>query len=174
MIEKLSQREKRTLKIGAVFIAAILLFVLSTEWLERWTEVRKSLALARAELKVLDVDEAKRAGLLSVVPSFEMPQSEERQKFLFRDKLNEQLKKAGINSRPLQILPAQKSQRQSGYKLLRLQCRGKCQFGQLLDLLAGLNENPYLVGIEEMRIKCNPENREEFEIENLTVSTFAK
>ena len=36
-----------------------------------------------------------------------------------------------------------------------------------------MKENPYLVGIEEMRIKCDENNREKVELD-LTVSTFAK
>jgi hypothetical protein len=118
------------------------------------------------------MDEAQQAGLMSIVPTFEMPRSEEKQKFLFRDKFNEQLKKAGIKSEPLQIPPVGRS-RQAGYKLLRLKSTGKAKFGQVLDLLAKLKENPYLVGIEEMRIQCDPKKRQEVELE-LTVSTFVK
>ena len=50
---------------------------------------------------------------------------------------------------------------------------------QLLDFLSNLNENPYLVGVEELRIQCDtkepPEKRKDKEIEiDLTVSTFVK
>ena len=44
---------------------------------------------------------------------------------------------------------------------------------QALDLLAKLNENPYLVGIEEFRLKIDPKKRSEVEL-NITVSTFTK
>jgi hypothetical protein len=176
MIERLSQREKRTLKIGGVLVAAILVFAFGTKWIDDWRETRNSLAEIRAKLKVIDVDEAKQAGLFSIVPVFEMPQVEEKQKILFRDKLDEQLKRAGIRSEPLQVLPVAKA-RQAGYKSLRLKCTAKCKFGQVLDLLARLKENPYLVGIEEMRIKCDtkkpPGQRQDVEL-NLTVSTFVK
>jgi succinate dehydrogenase flavin-adding protein (antitoxin of CptAB toxin-antitoxin module) len=43
----------------------------------------------------------------------------------------------------------------------------------VLDFLAQLNENPYLVGIEELKIKCDPKKRGEVELD-LTVSSFAK
>jgi len=173
MAVKLSQKDKRALKLGAVCVAAVLVLMFAAKWLGSWAAVRKSLAVAKTELKSINMDEAKQAGLLSIVPVFEMPQNEEKQKFLFRDKLNEQLKKVGIRSEPLQVLSTGKSQGWAGYKLLRLQCSVKCRFEQVLDLLASLNENPYLVGIEEMRIKCNPKNRQEIEL-NLTVSTFIK
>ena len=172
MIEKLSQRDKRALKIGVVCAAAILLFAFATKWLGHWLQVRKSLAATTAKLKAISTDKTKQAALASIVPVFEMPQDEQKQKFLFRDKFNEQLKKAGIKSGPLQVLPAKKSRTAVGYKLLRLKCSGKCNFAQVLDLLAGLNENPYLVGVEELKIKCDPKKREQIELD-LTVSTFA-
>jgi hypothetical protein len=172
MIEKLSQRDKRALKFGAVCVAAILVFVFAAEWLGYWMEVRESLNVKKGRLDAINMSGAKRAGLMTIVPVFEMPQREGSQKHLFRDKLREQLKKAGIKSKPLQVLATRKS-RETGYKLLRLKCSGKCNFGQVLDLLAGLKENPYLVGIEEFEMSCNPKKRQEFEL-NLTVSTFVR
>ena len=53
MIAKLSQRDKRALKLGAVSVAAILVFVFATTWLEHWTQVRESLAAARDDLRII-------------------------------------------------------------------------------------------------------------------------
>ncbi len=170
---ELSQRDKRALKFGAVCVAAILVFVLLTTWFEHWGRVRKSLAAVEAQLEVIVPSKTKQQGLLSIVPVFEMPQSEEKQRFLFREKFNEQLKKAGIKAKPLKILSTARSRHKNGYKLLLLECRGKARFEQVLDLLASLKENPYLAGIEEFKIRCDPKKRQEFEL-NLTVSTFAK
>jgi len=173
MIKKLSRRDIRALKIGAVCGAAILLFVLVSQWLGYWTEVKRSLNARRDRLKAVNISKAKRVGLATIVPAFEMPQEEEKQKVLFRRKLKEQLEKAGIKAEALQFMRVGKS-RAGGYKLLRLQCRrGKCNFGQALDFLARLKENPYLVGIEELEMRCNPKKRQEFEL-NLTVSTYLK
>ena len=172
LIEKLSQKDIRTLKIGAVCVAVILVFVFASELIAHWTQARKSLAQLENKLELLDVDKAKQAGLMSIVPVFKMPEKEEMQKFLFRDKLDEQLKKAGINSKPLQVVSTGKS-KQTAYKLLRLKCNATCRFEQLLDLLANLKENPYLVGVEEMRIKCDPKKPQEVELD-LTVSTFVR
>ncbi|MHC4464726.1 MAG: hypothetical protein ACYS9C_07535 [Planctomycetota bacterium] len=172
MIEKLSQKDIRALKIGGVGAAAIVVFLFASSWLGHWAEARESLAELNDKLELLDVGKAKQAGLMSIVPVFEMPEKEETQMFLFRDKLNEQLKKAGISSKPLQVVSTGKSS-QAGYKLLRLKCSAKCRFGQVLDLLASLKENPYLVGIEEMRIKCDPKKPQEVDLD-LTVSTFLR
>ncbi len=159
MIKKLGEREKRVLMIGAACAAAILVVALGTKWFEHWGKTRKELAATRAKLKRISVDEAKQAGLLAIVPVFEMPKGEQDQELLFRDKLNEQLKKVGITSEPLQALPS--TQGQGGYKLLRLKCNAKCRFTQVLDLLAELKQNPYLVGIEEMRIKVATTTRQQ-------------
>jgi len=172
MIEKLSQRDIRVLKIGAVCVAAIFVFVFASEWFDRWAKARASLAEVKNKLELIDVDKAKQAGLLSIVPAFEMPEKEETQRFLFRDKLNEQLKKAGIKNQPLQVASIGKSG-QAGYRLLRLKCSAKCRFTQVLDLLANLKENPYLVGVEELRMRIDKKKPQEVDLD-LTVSTFVK
>jgi len=160
---------------GAIAAVAIVALKFGLDGLDRWHAVRTSLNAAREKLDDITIDETKQAGLLSIVPVAEMPALEEKQKFLFRDRLHEQLKKAGIKTEPLTILASRKK---AGipYKVLRVKCSGKCQFEQLLDFLAALPENPYLVGIEELRVDCDatqpPDKRKEVEID-LTVSTFA-
>jgi hypothetical protein len=166
----------RMVQIGVIAVIAIPAVTFGTKWIDDWRQVRRSLASAQSKLNDLEINEAKQAGLLSIVPVLEPPQEEETQKLLFRDKLHEQLKKAGINTEPLQFLPTRKV-KDMPHKVLKIQCKGKCKFDQLLDLLAGLRENPYLVGIEELKIDCDtkqpPDKRQEVEIA-LTVSTFVK
>lgn len=171
MMDRLSKRDKRALLVGGICTAAII-FIFVMKIPDRWVQARRALISTKAKLKAIDAGQAMRAGLMSIVPVLEMPQAEEKQQFLFRNKLNEQLKKSGISSKPLQVMPAGKA-RKDGYKLLRLKCSCKCNLAQALDLLAGLNENPYLVGIEELKIKCDPKKREEVELD-LTVSTFVE
>ncbi len=172
MIDKLSKKDIRALKLGALGAVIILVFVFGSKVHQSWTKAKSNGAVLRSKLDIIDVDKAKRAGLMSIVPVFEMPQVEEDQKFLFRDKLSEQLKNAGIKNKPLQLQAGRKSP-ESGYKLLLVKCNATCRFEQLLDFLAKLNENPYLVGIEELKIKCDPKKQGEVELD-LTVSTFAK
>lgn len=171
---KLSQRDKRALKLGAVGTVAILAFWLGSKWLEHWGKVKQAVAEKEQQLDVVSLPEGQRQRLLSTVPVFEMPQAEEKQKFLFRNKLAEQLKKTGVKCEAMQFLPAVKSRHQ-GYRLLRLKCQqAKAKFPQILDLLAALKENPYLVGIEKFEMKCDPKKKkDEFQVD-LTVSTFVK
>lgn len=175
-MRKLNEREKRIVAGGVVAAAAILVLAFGTKGYDRWQSVRSSLNSARRQIADVTVDPVKQAGLLSIVPVAELPAPEDKQRFLFRDKLYEQLKKAGIKVEPLTIRPAR---RKAGlpYQVVLIECKGKCSFDQLLAFLATLNENPYLVGVEELRFKCDPkqaaEQRKEIEI-NLTVSTFVQ
>jgi hypothetical protein len=171
---KLSERDRRALIIGAVGAAGILAFAFGTKWVGHWTEVRRSIAEKRATLAGVEVERAQQKRLMSIVPVFEDPNEEEEQKIRFRDKFSEQLKKAGFKrGAPIRVLRARSAQAGTGYRLLGLQTRGECDFNKMLDLLTNLNENPYLVGIEEMRMECDPKKRQKFKLD-LTVSTFVK
>jgi len=171
MINKLTDKDIRALKLGAIGAVVILLFVLGSGWRDRWAAAKAKGAQLQAKLNAIDIDKAKQAGLTSIVPAFEMPKVEDEQSFLFRDKLSEQFKKAGIKNKPLQVQTSRKSPL-TGYNLLLVKCSAKCRFSQVLDLLSRLNENPYLVGIEEFKIKkADPKKPQDLEL-NLTVSTF--
>ena len=108
MAIKLTQRDRRVLLIGAVAAVAIVALHFGLDGLDRWREVQTSLKSARTKLDDVVIDETKQAGLRSIVPVLEMPELEEKQKFLFRDRLHEQLKKAGIKTEPLTILAGRK------------------------------------------------------------------
>lgn len=171
MINKLTEKDIRALKLGAVGVLLILLFVLGSKWRDRWAAATAKNAQLQAKLNAINIDKAKEAGLTSIVPAFAMPQVEDEQSFLFRDKLSEQFKRAGIKNKPLQVQTSKKSP-VAGYNLVLVKCSATCSFSQMLDFLARLNENPYLVGIEEFKIKVDPKKRQQMELD-LTVSTFA-
>ncbi len=178
MTSKLTQRDVRALKLGVVISVAILLYVFAGPWLAEWRVIRSDLAGQRKMLKSLGAGptgelSAAQQKLLAAVPKFEMPVSQEKQKVLFRDEFNQQIKKSGIKAKSLQYLPSRKIGQDGKYKTLRLECRARCKFNQVMDLLAKLNENPYLVGVEEIRITPDAKKRQEVDL-MLVVSTFAK
>ncbi len=166
-MQKLTKRDMRILKIGGIFVAAILVFRFGTTWIERWSTVRADIQKKEAELDL--IDRVKQAGVMSIVPAFEMPEKEEDQKNRFRTKLVDQLNKAGIKTEPLKVVTTKKTLLKN-YKLMLIQCKAKCSFTQVLDFLARLNENPHLVGVEEFKIKCDQNKPQEVEFD-LTVST---
>ena len=174
IIRNLNQKDKKTLKKGLIIAAMIVLFVLLSEWFEGWKQAKKLLVQKKQLLKTAGAADVKRQGIMSIVPVFEMPLAQQEQEFLLRDKFNEQLKKVGIKSRPLQIISMSSSDVRSGYKLIYLKCNAeKCRFDQIADLLAVLKQNPYMAGIEELRFGANPKKPDEFEL-NLVLSSFVK
>ena len=173
---KLNEKDIRALKLGAIAVVAIVVFLIGSKWYEHWDKVRTDVKVLKTKLKDIDISETKRRGLMAKVPAFEMPVEEKEQQFLFQYEFDNQLKKAGIKNDPLQIIPNRRSPI-SGCKSLHLACTAKCKLSQALDLLAKLNENPYLVGVEEFRLKIDPKKRTgaNTEVElNITVSTFTK
>ncbi|MHC4759334.1 MAG: hypothetical protein ACYTE8_11820 [Planctomycetota bacterium] len=174
MRNKLGPRDIRAIKLGALGVVAVVAFVFGSKWFDHWSKVRTELNARKKLLAKVNLSQAKREGLWKIVPNFEMPAEQEEQKYLFREKLFEQLQKAGVKSGPLQFSKSTRASRKAGRKSLRLECRkAKCKFGQTLDLLATLKENPYLAGIEEFKISCDPKKRQEFELD-LVVTTYVK
>ena len=181
MFERLNQRDKRALIVGAVAIAVILAYMSAGPWFEDWQSIRADLKAGRNQLKVIapaDDDETAKATwekLALRVPVFEMPLPESKQSPLFRNKFSDQLKKTGIKVKTLQPIGGKGARPIPGtrVKLLKFQCRGKCSLNQVLDLLAGLNSNPHLAGIEELSIKFGQKDRKQMDLV-MTVSTFAK
>lgn len=172
MVKKLGQKDIRAIKLGAICVVGIILFLIGDKVYNRWTEAKAATTLLNSKLGHIDVDKAKRSGRVSIVPKFEMPKEEEEQKFLFVDKLTEQFKKAGIKNQPLEVVSKSKS-KVVGYQLLRLKCSAKCRLTQVLDLLANMKDNPYLVGIEELRIRKDKKKPQDVDLD-ITVSTLVK
>lgn len=165
----------RALKLGAVGIVSMMVFLFVLDMNEYWTNKKKSFDVMNSKLDrldTLDLTEAKYAGLMTIIPVFEMPVEKERQKFLFQDSLNEQLKKANINSQPWQEIGG-KLTLSTGHEVLRLKTSGKCNITQLFDLLANLKENPYLLGVDELTINRNAQNQQQVDFD-ITVSTPVK
>lgn len=177
---RLGDRDKRALKIGAAVVGIVVVYMfVITPWLDNWKATRSTLADYKKKLQLVGVNsdsmsKAKQQGLIRIVPVVEPPQAEDAQRLLFRDKFNEQLKKAGVPIKSgASFSSSAKFQKGSGLKILTLTCKSKCKFDQVLSLLANLNENPYLIGLEQFRLQCNEKKRDEFEM-TLTVSTSVK
>lgn len=168
---KITDKDKRTIKFGVICAAAIAAFFLISEGNERWSAVKREGDVIEGKLADIKVDPRRRANVLSIVPVYEMPEAEGVQEFLFRDRLNAQLKKLGIKNKPLEIMkPGKKT---NGYKPLNIKFSARCKFTQVMDLLATLKENPYLVAVEELRVRIDPKKRQEVDMD-ITVSTFVK
>ena len=175
--DQLQTREKRFLYIGGLMVLAIVLGTVGMDFLAQWKRIREEIRVRQDKISnaLSETARIQKKNLASIVPAFEMPVKENDQKNLFRDRLNEQFQKAGFKKQPFDIETSQKNI--GGFRRMSLTYKGKCQWGQLMDLLADLKRNPYFIGVERLSVKCdpkkNPEQRQEIDVA-LTVFTFYK
>ena len=179
MNKVVSEHDRRVLVIGGGCVVLIMLFGLVVgPWLDGWSQMRAQLAAVEGKFERAGLGDsaavrAKQAALIAKVPAFELPVSLQQQRLLFERRVDKQLKAAGLTVKSIQYAGKPKVDPQAGYKMLKLNCRGaKCNWGQLLDLLAGLDENLYLVSVEDIQIRCNQQNRNEIELVSLTLSSY--
>ena len=177
MARQLNPKDIRALKLGALVMILMVAAVSGPKAWQRIQDLKQQVRQMEDTLEQMAGSSTEQqAGLLHVVPAFAMPKAAEQQKFLFRDQLAEQFKKIGLKEEPLRV--ERTGTRKIGtFRRLNMSYQGKCQFGQILDVLVALKENPYYAGIESLTIKCDPkqtpEQRREVEFE-IVVSTFVK
>ena len=171
---KLSEKDAKTLKLGGIGVAAILIFYVALSGFDYWAQKRQSYKALDQQLKNLDIDKRRYSGLLSIVPVFEIPKDKEEQKIRLREEMVQQFEDARITGQPwLEVSGKTSPLEKEGYKLLSLKSSGSCRLRDMFNLLANLKENPYMVAIEELRIKCDPQNPQQIDFD-ITVSTFYK
>lgn len=174
------KRNKRALIILVACVAFVGLYSLVIDpFLGHWQKISIQLEQKIEKVDLIEsiyntTGKAAQARLNRKVPAFAMPQVEDKQRMLFAKKIDEQIKKTGIKLTS-QGKYLSKGKRQTGMdlKLLALQYRGKGQLNQIIDLLDDLKNNPYLVGIEEIKITCGKKNRNEMDLA-LTISTLTQ
>lgn len=175
---KLTQKDRNTIKMGTLVVAVILAYAGLNSLLKEYSKTSKALDAARAKFNsVLPAADGslnhKQAGLYKIVPVFEIPEKEDIPGSNFQKKFIEQLKKAGVKFTVLNLLTMSSKTNAGGFKTRDIHCKGKCTFGQAMDLVALLYENPWFVGIKEFKVECNPKKRSEMDL-TITVSTFIK
>jgi hypothetical protein len=179
MLLKLTDKDKKILKIGAIAALVILVYAgIISPFFDSWSQIRSRIYAEKNKIAMLNGGSdprsaVQRAALFSIVPLAAVPESENLHRIHFASKFNMQLMKAGMKVRSLQYVSGEKYRPEIGLKQQRLQCRGSCGFAQLLDLLTTLSQNPYLVGIEDLQLTTDPKNPQEMEVV-ITVSTFVK
>lgn len=176
--ENMNRRDRRAVVWGLGAVAVIIVYcVLISPLLEDWQMTRFKIDSAKAKLSKLGVGDeagqtAKMRGLFKTVPCVELPESEVVQRRLFRDKIFEQMKSAGVVaiSGPGYV---GKVKKQGSFKTLRLKCSAKCSYEQLLKFIGNIKSNPYLLSVEEMKIRCDEKKRNQLSV-SFVVSTFVK
>lgn len=170
IIQSMNKRDRRAIMIGMVSVLAVLLYVYVLEpGLDAWQIVRADIERLQSKMESLDTSgnaaaAAQQAALLKKVPAFVPPQIEDKQRLLFRSTLSEQLKKVGLPINRLTYQKKRKSNTTDGLKPLYLEYKGQGKFDQVMGLLSGLNENPYLLSVEEFKLTAGKKKREEMEL----------
>jgi hypothetical protein len=175
---KLSKKDKKTIRVGGLLIAIILACGGLNILLKEYSETSKKLEAARTKFgSILPASDGslnrKQAGLYKIVPVFEVPEKEDIPGSKFQKTFLENLKKAGIKSTVLNLQPMSNKRNAVGFRTRNLHCKGKCNFGQAMDLVASLYKNPLFVGIKEFKVECDAKNKKIMEL-TITVSTFVK
>jgi hypothetical protein len=176
ILNKLNQRERKTVVICLIVCAVMVIWFLVLEPIVRQgSQLRSQLKQQRQKLDILlakegTSDALKQKKLTEAVPMLEMPTSSEKQTQLLRDKITQQLKDAGVQVKNFQFSTGV-AQGPGATDVITLRCQGKCQFASLARFLDDLRKNPYYVGIEELSIKTDEKNRQNLDIA-FTVSTF--
>jgi len=167
MFAKINEKNKRAIGLGIICGGMILLYSFV---IEPWQLVRKRIVEKQEKVEQVHAQQALQKAELA---AFEMPKPEDEQRLLFERKFSEQLQQCGIQvtTQPYYLHGRGKKQPGLGVKLLRMHCKGKCNFNQAMDLLVKLHENPYLVAVEEFKLECGKKKRQEMKLA-ITVSTF--
>ncbi len=171
MFDKMNEKDKKTIKKGGIGIVAVLVLIIAVQGYGSWNKKTTDYNTIVSQLKTLNVPDSARKRTMEIVPVFLMPKDEQTQKTLFRNSLEQLFEQLQITTEPWQEVTTSKSPILTGYGALRLKASGSCRFEQILNLLSELKQNPYLVGIEEFHVECNPQNPQQADF-SITVSTI--
>ena len=178
IFNKLNEKDQKTIKVGSLLMAIILTCGGLNILLKEYSKTSKELDAVKSKFNsVMPKSDGtltlKQAGLYNIVPVFEVPKKELIPGENFREKFLEQLKKAKVKYKDLNLLPMANKENACGFRKRSLHCKGKCTFTQAMDLVASLYENPLFVGIEEFKIVCDTKKRSQMDL-TITVSTYIK
>lgn len=177
-MKPLTQRDKRTLKLTAMAGVLIVVYFLALEpMLASWQQMRSQRDQLQRQLDRLTgiqsgIGAIRFKELTDRVPVYEMPSAAAEQGLLFRDELTRQLQRAGLQARTLQLRD-NRGKRENGFAVLTVDCQGRCEYEQMLRLLADLKRNPYYVGVEKLSLRVDTRNRNEMTFQ-LAVFTYAQ
>lgn len=179
MLEKLNPREKRIVLFSVTVCGLILLHFLVIEPIStKWAAVRTQLQSARQKAAMLKLDPKspqtqQQKRLMELVPVLDLPKPSDQQGPLLQEAFTNQLRKAGLTPRRMQIVRGRTTRNDpAGYVVLNLTAQGTGQYNHLLNLLADLPQNPYCVGVQKCSIKPDAKDRQKLEWE-ITVFTYA-
>ncbi len=162
MFEKMNEKDQKTIKMGGLAVLALIVAFSVYQGYDYWTIQKKKAKELNNDLDALKMNDSAHKKLMADVPIFQMPQEDSIQKTNFRNYLNQQFEQLRISTDPwVEVAkPSNAVRPPANYNALSLKTstRGTARFQDILNLLAALKQNPYYVGIEELKITCDPQN----------------
>ncbi len=174
MLEKLNEKDQKTLKTGGLAVLVLAVVVTGYMGYNHWTAQNKQKKKLNADFKKLVMNESAYKKLLAEVPVFQAPEDDSAQKTKFRDYLDTQFQRNNITTEAwVEVTASNAIRPPAGYGALSLKTssKGTVRFQNILNLLAALKENPYYVGIEELKITCDQQNPQLATL-NIVLATF--
>lgn len=176
MWNKLKPREKRIMKLLLATACLIIGFQLLEPIIQDYQQAKAERLRLQETLddflRIQGSDAARQEAIAQMVPVFEIPAQSEKQSILFRDNINQQLKRAGLKANSIQ-LRQNKSKDTAGYKVWTVECQGQCQYNSIMRFVEEIKKNPYYVAIEKLALKVDSKDRNKMTY-YLIVSTYAK
>lgn len=175
MKRALTQRERGLLLACGVAAAVLLTYALIVE---PWVARRRSLAAEHQRLsRQIELigrwEQTSGAKPMRLSASAaELPVGADQQALLFRNKLTEQIQKAGLQARAVQLRD-QRNRIENGYTVVSVDCQGRGSYEAVLNLLADLERNPYYAGLEKLSLRVDAKDRNQLNFQ-ITAITYAK
>lgn len=180
MLEKLNPREKRTVLLCAAGAGLIFGWFLGVEpLLNNWRTTRARLAVLRRQVAPLTTASRGRETieleeLVRSVPVLEMPGRADERGPAFQEEFTRQLRRAGLNSKRLQLSDVVVMKGSAGgLRVRRLESEGQGTYEQILKLLSSLPSNPMYAGTSRLRLTPDAKDRNQIHWE-LTVFTCVR
>ena len=101
MLEKLNEKDQKTVKMGGLALLALLLVILFYMGYGYWNTKKLEYNKLESNLRILNLTETAHKKLLADVPVFQEPVNDSDQKKNFRDSLDKLFVEKGISIDPL-------------------------------------------------------------------------
>lgn len=175
MRRALTERERRLVWLCGLVAAALLVYTLWVEPLaSRWKTRAAEYQQLSQQIELIRRWQQS-GGLKGMRVSAAMvaaPLRADQQALLFRNKLTEQIQKAGLQARTVQLRD-QRNRTENGYTVISVDCQGRGSYEAVLNLLADLEHNPYYVGLEKLSLRVDAKDRNQLNFQ-ITAMTYAK
>ena len=176
----MNSKDKRAVSLGLALSAVIMVYCLVLgPFIDHRGNIQHRIKSIQSQLSDGGFDTsgagmAKVRGLFNIVPVVEQGGSEEEVRKIVVERLYDQLAVSGIKiTVSPSFLGKAKMDKNLKKKVVKLHFSGTCSYEQLLKFLSRVYENPLILSVEEIKIKCDPKKRNMVDV-NMAISSMVK